>query len=239
MTITILLSILIVLVMALLCAVAFMLFRKPETALARADISTPLQHLSLSIQQGNSHAAVLTEKMVQFEAVVPVINNIQVELKGLSERTSHVEGTQEQVTAALAKVGQGLAQTGTMAQSLIESTNIMRSELSRSRTELTSLAERVSKVDGNQNQFQHGMVALGNQLTQTDTITKGLVQAAAAIRNEIAHTKTDLTHLHAQAKARHEIEHRTAESIRRLETVIAGTNSKGAAGENILEVVFS
>ena len=32
---------------------------------------------------------------------------------------------------------------------------------------------------------------------------------------------------------------RTAESIRRLEAVIAGTQTKGSAGENILEVVFA
>ena len=45
--------------------------------------------------------------------------------------------------------------------------------------------------------------------------------------------------MQTNVKARQELERRTAESIRRLEAIIAGTQTKGAAGENILEVVFS
>jgi DNA recombination protein RmuC len=45
--------------------------------------------------------------------------------------------------------------------------------------------------------------------------------------------------LQAYTQARHDLERRTAASIARLEAVIAGTHSKGAAGESILEVAFS
>lgn len=45
--------------------------------------------------------------------------------------------------------------------------------------------------------------------------------------------------LQAYAQARHDLERRTAASIARLEAVIAGTHSKGAAGESILETAFS
>jgi DNA recombination protein RmuC len=55
----------------------------------------------------------------------------------------------------------------------------------------------------------------------------------------LARAKTDLTELQTQAQARRELEERTAESIRRLETIIAGTQSKGAAGENLIEIVFA
>jgi DNA recombination protein RmuC len=47
------------------------------------------------------------------------------------------------------------------------------------------------------------------------------------------------TELRTYVKARQDIEQQTAESIRRLEMIIAGTQTKGAAGENILEVVFA
>ncbi|MFN2304976.1 MAG: DNA recombination protein RmuC [Anaerolineales bacterium] len=40
-------------------------------------------------------------------------------------------------------------------------------------------------------------------------------------------------------KARQEIEQRTNESISRLEAVIAGTQTKGSAGENVVELVFT
>lgn len=49
----------------------------------------------------------------------------------------------------------------------------------------------------------------------------------------------NLTDLRAHIRARQDIERRTSDSIQRLEAVIAGTQSKGAAGENILEVVFA
>ncbi len=48
-----------------------------------------------------------------------------------------------------------------------------------------------------------------------------------------------LTELQIYAKARQDLEQRTAESIRRLEDVMAGTQSKGAAGEKIIELIFS
>lgn len=235
----ILLIVLIVLILVLIGAVAFMLLRKPSAPALPADLATPLQNLTTSILQGHSHTAVLTEKLHHIESIVPAINNIQIELKGLAERTSKVEGVQGQVNAALIKVGTGLTQTGTMTQSLLETTSTIRNELARAKTELTALAERTSKIDGNQNQFNHGMIALGNQLTETDAVTKGLVQAATAIRDDIALTKNDITQIHTQAKTRLETEYRTSESIRRLEAVLAGTQSKGAAGENILEAVFS
>jgi DNA recombination protein RmuC len=48
-----------------------------------------------------------------------------------------------------------------------------------------------------------------------------------------------LAEMQAYARARQDLEKQTAESIRRLEAVIAGTQAKGSAGENILEVVFA
>jgi DNA recombination protein RmuC len=61
----------------------------------------------------------------------------------------------------------------------------------------------------------------------------------AAIREALSRAEKDLTALQTHAKARQELETQTADSIRRLETIIAGTQSKGAAGENILELVFA
>jgi DNA recombination protein RmuC len=55
----------------------------------------------------------------------------------------------------------------------------------------------------------------------------------------INHVQNGLTELRAYVKARQDLERQTMDSIRRLETVIAGTQTKGEAGENILEAVFS
>ncbi|MAG35444.1 MAG: hypothetical protein CL878_04250 [Dehalococcoidia bacterium] len=70
--------------------------------------------------------------------------------------------------------------------------------------------------------------ALESRLTQLVPVD----QAVQEIRLRLAE-------LQAQARARQELERRTSDSIRRLEAVIAGTQTKGAAGENILELVFA
>lgn len=135
-------------------------------------------------------------------------------------------------------IQQGHSQTAVLAEKLSQIETIIPA-VNRIQVEIKALSERTSKVESNQVQVNQGLIAVGNGLTQTGTLTKGLVDSAAAIRNDLALAKTDLTELHSHTKARQEVEHRTAESIRRLEAIIAGTHSKGVAGENILETVFA
>ncbi|KCZ71259.1 hypothetical protein ANME2D_02461 [Candidatus Methanoperedens nitroreducens] len=110
-------------------------------------------------------------------------------------------------------------------------------------TELKGLIERVSTIEQNQNtesqKIQALEIRLAESSTATNTATKNLIEATTAMHNEISQTKNSLTELQAHVKARQDVEQRTAESIKRLETIIAGTSTKGAAGENILEVVFA
>jgi DNA recombination protein RmuC len=105
--------------------------------------------------------------------------------------------------------------------------------------ELRGLAERVSEVERNQTQVGDYVIGLGTSMAQADTAAKIIADTTAAIRQEISHAKTGLAELQAQATARQEVEQSTAESIKRLEAIIAGTQTKGAAGENILEHVFA
>ncbi len=105
--------------------------------------------------------------------------------------------------------------------------------------ELKGLSERVAKVEQNQNAAGQNIQALGTGLAQASTATTSLIEATAAMRNELSRAKDGLTELQTFAKARQEIEQRTAESIKRLEMIIAGTQTKGTAGENILEFVFA
>jgi DNA recombination protein RmuC len=105
--------------------------------------------------------------------------------------------------------------------------------------ELKGLSERVARVEQNQNMQGQNIQALGTGLAQTSTATASLIEATTAIRSDLSKAKDGLTELQSFTKARHDIENRTAESIRRLETIIAGTQTKGIAGENILEFVFA
>ena len=106
-------------------------------------------------------------------------------------------------------------------------------------TELRTLSERVSQVEQNQNAVQQNVQSLGTGLAATKTVTDGLAKTAETIRTELSRTSEGLTDLRSRTTERHEMEARTAESVRRLEAVIAGTQTRGSAGENILEELFS
>ena len=105
--------------------------------------------------------------------------------------------------------------------------------------ELRSLMERVAAVEQKQQEMGQGVQAVARSLAETGVTTQGLREMAAAIQAELLRAKDGVTELRAHAKARQELAQQTAESIRRLEAIIAGTHTKGAAGENILDLVFA
>lgn len=92
--------------------------------------------------------------------------------------------------------------------------NLMTS-LQESRTEIAVLAERIARLE-----------------PMTETI-------GSTLSAELAQVQQNLTALQTLAKSRQDLEQQTVESIKRLELIIAGTHSKGAAGENIVEQVFA
>lgn len=114
----------------------------------------------------------------------------------------------------------------TLTSGLNESTGAIRNELSRAKNDL---ALGVGDLTTN---------ALA-AMAELKSLTSGLNDSTGAMRVELSHAKNDLTELHTHVKAGQESERQIAESVRRLETIIAGTQTKGVAGENILEVVFS
>jgi DNA recombination protein RmuC len=87
--------------------------------------------------------------------------------------------------------------------------------------------------------LEHQQKQINQRTVETDTITRGLAETTSTIRENLARAQENIAAIQAYSKARQELEFRTSESIRRLEAVIAGTQTKGAAGENIIEVVFS
>lgn len=98
--------------------------------------------------------------------------------------------------------------------------------------ELRLLGERISRLESHDTALREGFSSLSEGTTQ-------LKSTAEAIRFDLAQARQAIVEMQGAARARHEIERTTAESIRRLEAVIAGASSKGAAGENIVDAVFS
>ncbi len=105
----------------------------------------------------------------------------------------------------------------------------MAQTMSAVQVEMRGMAERVGAVEQRQ--------TVANQ--SLGSLTSGLADSTQSLRGELARATSGLAQLNTLAHARQEIEQRTADSIHRLESIIAGTQAKGSAGENILEVVFA
>ena len=109
--------------------------------------------------------------------------------------------------------------------------------------ETRTVAERISMVEQGQQTVHRGVGSLTTQsasaLSELKTITNSLSAATASMRAELETARNDLTALRSSTHARQAADAAMSESIRRLEMIIAGTHSKGAAGENILELVFA
>ena len=105
--------------------------------------------------------------------------------------------------------------------------------------ELRGVNERVSGMEHNQARVDQGIGDLRTGLAKTDSATARLMSATAVIHDQLVHAKEGVAQIQTHNHARQGLEEQTAESIKRLEAVIAGTQSKGAAGENILETLFA
>jgi DNA recombination protein RmuC len=66
-----------------------------------------------------------------------------------------------------------------------------------------------------------------------------LLTPLQALTQNIGVLQADLRGLNERVTVRQQLDQQTADSIRRLETIIAGTQTKGLAGENLVELVFS
>lgn len=78
------------------------------------------------------------------------------------------------------------------------------------------------------------ILQIRNRTGNTDLSTplQNLTQSIQDVRVQTAS-------LNAGLKARSEMERQTADSIHRLETIVAGSSSKGAAGERVVDELFS
>jgi DNA recombination protein RmuC len=104
---------------------------------------------------------------------------------------------------------------------------------------LMKLLTRLSFIEKNFDQVCQTIESMKTGLIETTITTKNLDTSANFIRTDISNAKTSLAVLQSHLDARQKLDLQTSESIKHVEMIIAGSQTKGAAGENILEVVFS
>lgn len=98
---------------------------------------------------------------------------------------------------------------------------------------LAVLREKMDHLDRRQGELSHELRSV------QESMSLSLGQAREALRSEIEEAQQAVKELHTTAQARQTLEEETRRSIQRLEGIIAGVSSRGAAGESILEAVLS
>jgi DNA recombination protein RmuC len=83
---------------------------------------------------------------------------------------------------------------------------------------------------------QTQLAVLGEKLAHLEPVTQNI---STSLNTQLGEVKQNLGALQAHVQARLEVEQRTSASVSRLEAVIAGTQTKGSAGENVVEQVFA
>ena len=131
-----------------------------------------------------------------------------------------------------------LVQNGAIVEKL-QRVEQIAAEFSSVKLELGKISERVSGMEQNHSHATDALAQLSTTLTRTGAVTDGVLQAAESIRAELSATKASIAEVQAITKNREVFEERSAESLKRVEHILTGTQSKGAAGENIVDLAFA
>lgn len=105
--------------------------------------------------------------------------------------------------------------------------------------EVRSISQRVQNLE-QENQFlKQSLNAITSGVSGTGAIAGTLAETASAIVSDLKQARESLSELQASTHAWRELEQQTASSVKRLEMIIAGTYSKGNAGENLVDLILS
>lgn len=107
------------------------------------------------------------------------------------------------------------------------------------RSELGKISERVSGVEHNHNNAVDALAQLSTMLTMTGAATDGLVQATESIRVERGSAKKSIAEVRVLAKNREASEETSAETLKGVEGILTGTQSKGTVDGNIVDLTFT
>ena len=102
----------------------------------------------------------------------------------------------------------------------------------------SDIGPALASLDAGLRQVAERLVRLEGVPAETGRVNERLVRLEP-VTQAVDEIRAGLRELQAVARAREDLERRTAESVRRLELVIAGTQTRGAAGEQILDTVFA
>lgn len=153
----------------------------------------------------------------------------------------------EEATQKIADVLTSVAERSRDIERLVQSVSVVQGEFTSlrdrfssletsQRVELSSVRDGVVKVQSEVSALRE---RVGSLEQAQDRATHVLANSTQTIASLVENVQHEVGKLYERARAREEMERRTVESIRRLEAVMAGSSSRGAAGEGLVESCFS
>lgn len=142
----------------------------------------------------------------------------------------------EKLEAHSAEIGKGVTENRIEGQKREEVLGEKISSVDKVSQEMARMLQEAGKQMAS---LQKGLENTEQRLLEIDrnthTFDETLVKVSKGFHEQIAATREELIKLQKVADERAKVAQASAESVRRLESVLTGSQSRGAAGENILD----
>jgi DNA recombination protein RmuC len=163
-----------------------------------------------------------------------LLANLQTSLGELGTRVGQLSGEVQAVARSQEIVRSEVVQTREQGQAAVQqSAQALTEQIHQTQQALTSVTELVHQTVRTQE-------LLAQHLGQVqESLTGNLAAAQQGLRTEITQTRELITQIQAADQIREKHEREAWDVLKRLETVLAGTKSRGIAGENILGTILA
>jgi DNA recombination protein RmuC len=163
-----------------------------------------------------------------------LLTNLQAVLGDLGTRVGQLSGDVQAVARGQDTVRSELAQTREQGQATVQQTaETLTQRIHETQQALTSVTELVHRTVRTQE-------LLAQHLGQVqESLAGNLTAAQQSLRVEITQTRELVAQIQAADQIREKHEQEAWEALKRLETVLTGTKSRGTAGENILGTILA
>jgi len=163
-----------------------------------------------------------------------LLTNLQAVLGDLGTRVGQLSGDVQAVARGQDTVRSELAQTREQGQATVQQTaETLTQRIHETQQALTSVTELVHRTVRTQD-------LLAQHLGQVqESLAGNLTAAQQSLRVEITQTRELVAQIQAADQIREKHEQEAWKALKRLETVLTGTKSRGTAGENILGTILA
>jgi DNA recombination protein RmuC len=178
--------------------------------------------------------ALLLRRRPGDEVAQALLGSLHAAVSDVSSRVAQVAGELQGVARSQESVRGEVVQTREQAQAALQQTaEGLTARVHQTQQGLTAVTELVNRTVRSQE-------LLSQHLTQVqDSLAGNLTSTQEGLRSEIAKTRELLVQIQAADQVRARQEQEAWGSLKRLETVLAGTKSRGMAGENILATILA